>query len=94
MNVLELDNVSKIFGQGRLEVRPVDDVSLAVPEGQMLVIMGPSGSGKTTLLQMMGALLSPTAGRIRIRGQALDGMGSCHLARVRLTEIGRADCKP
>jgi putative ABC transport system ATP-binding protein len=88
MNILELDHVSRVFGQGRLAVRAVDDVSLSIPRGELLIIMGPSGAGKTTLLLLMGALLSPTSGEIRLRDRPLAAMRHSELARVRLKEIG------
>ncbi|MBK5289103.1 MAG: ATP-binding cassette domain-containing protein [Acidimicrobiia bacterium] len=88
MNVLELDQVSKNFGQGALAVRAVDRVDLTVAQGELVVIMGPSGSGKSTLLQIMGALLSPSTGEVRINEQPLTGLGHTALARLRLHDIG------
>jgi len=88
MTVLQLDHVTKTFGQGRTAVRAVDDISLSVETGELIVIMGPSGSGKTTLLQLIGALLSPTRGEIRIHDRPLAGLGHTELARLRLHEIG------
>jgi len=88
MTVLQLDRVTKAFGQGPGAVRAVDEVSLSVAPGELIVIMGPSGSGKSTLLQLMGALLSPTSGQIRIQDRALSRLGHTELARLRLHEIG------
>ncbi len=88
MSILTLDQVSKHFGAGDSTVRAVDQVDLAVDAGELVIIMGPSGSGKTTLLQLLGALLSPTSGAVRIQGRALAGMGRRDLAELRLTRIG------
>jgi len=88
MSVLELDHVSKVFGEGRLSVHAVDDVSLTLSRGELLIIMGPSGAGKTTLLMLMGALLSASSGDIRLGGRRLVDMRSSELSRARLTEIG------
>ncbi|MEK7861612.1 MAG: ATP-binding cassette domain-containing protein, partial [Chloroflexota bacterium] len=63
---LQVTNVTKRFGAGATEVVAVENVSLDVAPGEIVLIMGPSGSGKTTLLLMLGALLKPTAGQIRL----------------------------
>lgn len=88
MSILTLDHVSRHFGTGPSVVRAVDDVSLTVDDGELVIVMGPSGSGKTTLLQLVGALLSPTAGDVRIQGRSVAGMGRRELAILRLTRIG------
>ena len=88
MTVLQLDHTTKVFGQGRTTVRAVDDVSLSVQAGELVVVMGPSGSGKSTLLQLMGALLSPTSGEIAIQDRPLSRLGHRDLARLRLHEVG------
>ena len=88
MNVLELDHTTKIFGEGRLQVRAVDDVSLTIPAGQLVVVMGPSGAGKSTLLQIMGALMTPTSGEVRLHGQPLARLRPRELAQARLHQIG------
>lgn len=63
---LLLENVGKIFGDGEGQVVAVENVSLDVPRGELLVLLGPSGCGKTTLLRMIGALEAPTSGRLTI----------------------------
>ena len=67
--VLELENVSKIYGRGHTAVKAVDNVSLQVKPGEIVLIMGPSGSGKTTLLSMAGLLMHPTDGHLWMNGQ-------------------------
>ncbi|MBI5870984.1 MAG: ATP-binding cassette domain-containing protein [Actinobacteria bacterium] len=86
--MLELKNVSRTYGRGRTQVRAVDDVSLAVSPGEIVLIMGPSGSGKTTLLSMAGGLLQPTSGRVIIGNDDLGGLDADRLARLRLLKVG------
>ncbi len=69
--VIELKNLSKVYGIGHTEVKALDNVSLHVERGEIVLIMGPSGAGKTTLLQIIGALLQPTSGDIMINDRPL-----------------------
>ncbi len=86
--VLELENVSKVYGSGPTEVRAADGVDLRVRRGEIVLIMGPSGSGKTTLLSIAGLLLGATEGTQWINGQAINGLGEGRRAAVRLRTIG------
>lgn len=86
--VLRLDSVSRTFGDGAAAVTAVDDVSLDVARGELILVMGPSGSGKTTLLAMCGALLRPTGGRIWIVEDELTAMSERSLPDLRLRQIG------
>jgi putative ABC transport system ATP-binding protein len=88
MSMLELRQVSKVYGQGAAEVRALDQVSLSVDEGAMVAVMGPSGSGKSTLLTIAGSLEEPTAGEVRVRGAALAGLSRNDKARLRRRTIG------
>lgn len=81
-------HVSKTYGAGHTAVHAVNDVSLKVHPGEIVLIMGPSGSGKTTLLSMIGTLLSPTKGNIIINDQNVAKLSSSVLPRFRLHEIG------
>jgi len=85
---LQVTHVTKKYGADTTEVQAVRDVSLDVRPGEVVVIMGPSGSGKTTLLQMMGALLKPTEGSIRLNGEALSALAENRLPAIRLHQIG------
>ena len=78
----------KAFGSGHTEVRAVDDVSIAIDPGEMVLIMGPSGSGKTTLISMLGGLLRPTAGQVRIDGTDITALSEARLPKVRAQKIG------
>ncbi|MCL4880484.1 MAG: ABC transporter ATP-binding protein [Anaerolineae bacterium] len=86
--VLELQNVSKIYGSGDLAVRAVDQVDLQVNPGEIVLIMGPSGSGKTTLLSIAGLLLRPSMGRIWMSGQEISHLDERQLPALRLRSIG------
>jgi putative ABC transport system ATP-binding protein len=86
--ILQASNLSKSFGSGASMVRAVNDVSLDIGQGEMVLIMGPSGSGKTTLLSMLGALLSPSSGQIIVDGEDISSMKAADLARLRARKIG------
>ena len=86
--ILKATNLNKYFGQGDALVRAVENVSLEIKYGEMVLIMGPSGSGKTTLLSMLGALLSPTSGEIVIDDTDISTMRNRALAALRAQKIG------
>ncbi|MGA7673080.1 MAG: ABC transporter ATP-binding protein, partial [Nitrolancea sp.] len=88
MSKLILEHVSKIYGQGDIAVRALDDVSLSVDAGKLVAVVGPSGSGKTTLLAVAGGLLHPTNGRVVLNGNELTGMKPAALGRLRLDHVG------
>ncbi|MEO2265221.1 MAG: ATP-binding cassette domain-containing protein, partial [Nitrosopumilus sp.] len=66
--VLEINNLSKIYGEGESKVKALDNVSLSIEQGEVVLIVGSSGSGKSTLLNMIGLLDRPTNGKIFIDG--------------------------
>jgi putative ABC transport system ATP-binding protein len=80
--------VTKTYAQGNLVVRALNDVDLDACRGELIMIMGPSGSGKTTLLSVMGCILRPTSGTIRLLGRDLTGLSERELPRVRRDHIG------
>ena len=85
--IIELDEVTRQFS-GKREVVALDRVTLAIPRGEMVSIIGPSGSGKSTLLNLIGGLDRPSAGEVRVDGEALAGLGDDALTRVRRDKIG------
>lgn len=87
-STLEISNVTKRYGSGATEVVAVKDISLSVVPGEIVLIMGPSGSGKTTLLLMLGALLRPSAGEIRLNGNIISAMKENRLPDIRLRKFG------
>ena len=86
--VLEAADVVKVLGAGAGEVQALKGVSLSLAPGELTLLMGPSGSGKTTLLSVLGCMLTPTRGTVRVRGHATDGAGPEELARLRRDHVG------
>jgi putative ABC transport system ATP-binding protein len=88
MNMLELRDVSKSYGQGAAQVHALDGVSLSVGPGAMVAVMGPSGSGKSTLLTIAGSLEEPTTGEVLVGGVSLATMSRGAKAQLRRRQIG------
>lgn len=88
MKIVEVKNLTKTFVQGYTEIKAVDNVSLEIPEGEMLAITGQSGSGKTTLLNLIGGIEEATEGDIFINGTDITVADKDELARIRRQKIG------
>jgi putative ABC transport system ATP-binding protein len=88
VSMLELRQVSKVYGQGAAEVRALREVSLGVDQGTMVAVMGPSGSGKSTLLTIAGSLEEPDGGQVLVAGRDLATMSRNDKARLRRQSIG------
>lgn len=86
--ILQVDGVSKVYGTGHTAVRAVDDASLAVDQGEFVSLLGPSGSGKTTLLSMIGGLLTPTGGSVRLADIEVSAIGKRALTDFRAEKVG------
>jgi putative ABC transport system ATP-binding protein len=86
--VLELRDVSKIYGSGPTEVQALRSVDLTVKAGELVAIMGPSGSGKSTLLTIAGTLEDATSGEVLIGGAAVSTLSKNDRARLRRRSIG------
>jgi putative ABC transport system ATP-binding protein len=80
--------VSKVYRQGKTEVKALDSVDLEIEPGDFAVLAGPSGSGKTTLLNMVGALDIPSEGEVLLEGRSLQQLSSAALSDLRLNKLG------
>jgi len=86
--MIEAAGITKVLGEGAGRVEALKGVDLALAGGELTLLMGPSGSGKTTLLSVLGCMLSPTSGGVRIRGHSTAGLGPEELAALRREHIG------
>jgi putative ABC transport system ATP-binding protein len=83
-----LTNVTKTYTQSKRNVTALNDVTLEIPDGQLVAIQGPTGGGKSTLLQMLGALDRPTSGTVQLESSSLSGLRDTKLEAIRATNIG------
>lgn len=88
MNLLEVKQLSKTYGSGETAVKALKNVSFTVPKGEFVAVVGASGSGKSTLLNMIGALDTPTGGRVFIDGKNIFAMKDSQLTIFRRRNIG------
>ena len=86
--VLELQNVSRIFGEGDTEVKALDNVSLSIKRGEFVLIVGSSGSGKSTLLNMIGLLDKPTSGKVILDGKETTTLNDGQVSQYRNEKLG------
>jgi putative ABC transport system ATP-binding protein len=85
---VDLAHVSKVYGEGELAVAALRDVTLAVSQGEFLILAGPSGSGKSTLLSIVGCVLTTSGGNATLFGEPLAGLTEAELPPLRLRFIG------
>ena len=83
-----LTDVTKTYSQSKRQVVALNDVTLDIPDGQLVAIQGPTGGGKSTLLQMLGALDRPTSGSVQLGADSLSKQHDGRLAKIRAKEIG------
>src|SRR2546425_6697279 len=86
--MMELQNATKTYQQGRREVHALRGVNLHVAAGEFVSIMGPSGSGKSTLMHLLGALDTPTTGRALFQGRDLNALSDRERSLLRRTRVG------
>ena len=88
MPLVQMDDLSKVYRQGDIEVTALADINLKICPGEFTALVGPSGSGKTTLLNLIGALDTPSGGTLTLGGEALARQSRSQLADLRLHKIG------
>ena len=86
--VLELQNVTRIFGEGDTQVKALDDVSFSIKRGEFVLIVGSSGSGKSTLLNMIGLLDKPTSGKVILDGKETTTLNDGQVSQYRNEKLG------
>ena len=86
--MIQLEDVTKVYRMGSVEVRALYGVDLAIDDGDLVAIMGPSGSGKTTLMNILGCLDIPTSGRYLLDGTDVSTLSDNRLAKIRSRKIG------
>ena len=88
MEIIKVENLTKVYGSGNNEVRALDNVSFSIEKGEFLAIIGPSGSGKSTLLHILGGVDNPTDGRVFVNGQDVYAQDEDQLAVFRRRQVG------
>ena len=88
MEILRVENLSKIYGSGAAQVKAVDDVSFSVKRGEFVAVVGASGSGKSTLLHMIGGVDRPTSGKVFIEDTDIYQLNETKLAIFRRRQVG------
>ena len=87
MEILRVENLTKVYGQGENEVRALDGISFSIKQGEFLAIIGPSGSGKSTLLHILGAVDVPTSGKVYMEGKDVFQQNEEQLAIFRRRQV-------
>lgn len=88
MEILRVENLMKLYGQGENQVRALDDISFTVEKGEFVAIVGPSGSGKSTLLHILGGVDIPTSGKVYMDGKDVFAQNEEQLAIFRRRQVG------
>ncbi len=88
MEILRVENLTKVYGEGANQVRALDGISFSVEKGRFVAIIGPSGSGKSTLLHILGGVDTPTSGKVFVDGQDVYAKSEEQLAVFRRREVG------
>jgi len=88
MEILKVENLTKIYGKGQTKVIALDNVSFSVEKGEFVAIVGTSGSGKSTLLHLIGGVDRPTSGKVFIDGKDIFNFNDDKLAIFRRRQVG------
>ncbi len=86
--IIEIRELTRVYGMGEVQVRALDQVSLTIRKGEFVAVMGPSGSGKSTLMNILGCLDRPTSGQYILAGEDVSGLDKTQLAIIRNQRIG------
>lgn len=85
---VKLEDITKIYKMGEVEIRAVDGINFAIRKGELVVIVGPSGAGKTTVLNILGGMDTATGGKITVDGADITGFNARQLTGYRRNDIG------
>lgn len=88
MEILKVENITKVYGEGENKVVALDNVSFSVKKGQFVAIIGPSGSGKSTLMHILGGVDVPTHGKVYVDGEDVYAKNQTQLAIFRRRQVG------
>src|SRR5262245_12656613 len=88
VEILKVNNLSKIYGKGDTQIKAIGDVSFSVEKGEFVAIVGPSGSGKSTLLHILGGVDTPSSGQVLVDGTDIFSLDQTKLAIFRRRQIG------
>jgi putative ABC transport system ATP-binding protein len=88
MEILKVNNLSKVYGKGDTQIKALDNVSFCVEKGEFVAIVGPSGSGKSTLLHILGGVDTPSSGQVLVDGTDICALDQTKLAIFRRRQIG------
>ena len=88
MSLIEVKNLSKVYGSGEAEVTALKNINLNIEQGEFVAIVGPSGSGKSTLLHLLGGVDKPSSGEVIIKGESIYKLKEKELAILRRRKLG------
>jgi putative ABC transport system ATP-binding protein len=88
VEILKVNNLSKVYGKGDTQIKALDDISFSVEKGEFVAIVGPSGSGKSTLLHILGGVDTPSSGQVLVDGTDICALDQTKLAIFRRRQIG------
>jgi putative ABC transport system ATP-binding protein len=88
VEILKVNNLSKVYGKGDTQIKALDDVSFTVEKGEFVAIVGPSGSGKSTLLHILGGVDTPSSGQVLVDGTDIFSLDQTQMAIFRRRQIG------
>jgi putative ABC transport system ATP-binding protein len=88
VEILKVNNLSKVYGKGDTQIKAIDDISFSVEKGEFVAIVGASGSGKSTLLHILGGVDTPNAGQVLVDGTDICALDQTKLAIFRRRQIG------